>query len=436
MQSLKCAWRRLSPPCSSARLAATLPWPGCQPTQPSAAPSTATTARSTDAPAGNHVREPKDEESSRAEGEPSEKPAETPAKKSRPKTSRLKKPRREEDKPAEAKPSAKRSEPADCRRRRDGEGSLRCRRGRSPARANSGTTRIPRSSRASGTSGAARRSATTRRSATNYRPSGPPAISTARPVRGRPAKAKNIKWVATLGSQTYGNTGRRRRQGLRRHEQQQRLPEALSGDDVDLGVLVCFNEADGKFLWQHSSEKLPTGRVHDWPLQGICCSPLVEGDRLWFVTSRGEVRCLDVEGFYDGEDDGRPEKEEPARLFDVRRADDPAQDKVTGYVTELDSGKIPADLRQRFAAAGMPLPEGDIAVKADDKAKAPGKAMDVQGEGERRAIATSASRWRGPQLSAFKLDHARRQGRGRRDLGLRHDEASSARRSTTCAVAR
>jgi len=45
---------------------------------------------------------------------------------------------------------------------------------------------------------------------------------------------------------------------------------------------------------------LPTGRVHDWPLQGVCSSPLVEGKRLWFVTNRGEVRCLDTEGFHDG----------------------------------------------------------------------------------------------------------------------------------------
>ncbi|HEX7447428.1 MAG TPA: PQQ-binding-like beta-propeller repeat protein, partial [Pirellulales bacterium] len=74
--------------------------------------------------------------------------------------------------------------------------------------------------------------------------------------------------------------------------------------DVDLGCLLCFDEADGHFLWQHSSEKLPTGRVHDWPLQGICCAPLVEGDRLWFVTSRGEVACLDTEGFQDDENDG------------------------------------------------------------------------------------------------------------------------------------
>ena len=30
----------------------------------------------------------------------------------------------------------------------------------------------------------------------------------------------------------------------------------------------------------------------------------MEGDRLWYVTSRGEVKCLDTEGFYDGENDG------------------------------------------------------------------------------------------------------------------------------------
>ena len=113
----------------------------------------------------------------------------------------------------------------------------------------------------------------------------------------------NIKWVRRLGSQTYGNpvvangkiyVGTNNAAGYLK-----RYPSK-----VDLGCLLCLREADGKFLWQHSSEKLPTGRVHDWPLQGICSSPAVEGDRLWFVTNRGEVRCLDTEGFYDGQNDG------------------------------------------------------------------------------------------------------------------------------------
>ncbi len=117
------------------------------------------------------------------------------------------------------------------------------------------------------------------------------------------SSARNIKWVANLGSQSYGNpviaegkvyVGTNNGAGYL-----ERYPSS-----VDLGCLVCFREEDGKFLWQHSSEKLSTGRVHDWPLQGICCAPLVEGERLWFVSSRGEVVCVDTEGFYDGENDG------------------------------------------------------------------------------------------------------------------------------------
>ncbi len=46
--------------------------------------------------------------------------------------------------------------------------------------------------------------------------------------------------------------------------------------------------------------------MHDWPNQGICCSPLVDGDRLWYVTSRGEVACLDTEGFHDNDENDGP----------------------------------------------------------------------------------------------------------------------------------
>jgi len=119
----------------------------------------------------------------------------------------------------------------------------------------------------------------------------------------KPDTSRNVAWVAQLGSQTYGNpvvaagkvyVGTNNGKGW-----VQRYPAS-----VDLGCLLCFDDRNGAFLWQDSSEKLPTGRVHDWPLQGICCSPLAEGDRLWYVTSRGEVKCLDTEGFRDGENDG------------------------------------------------------------------------------------------------------------------------------------
>jgi outer membrane protein assembly factor BamB len=124
-----------------------------------------------------------------------------------------------------------------------------------------------------------------------------------------PANAKNIMWVARLGSQTYGNpviagghayVGTNNSGGWLK-----RFPP-----DHDLGCLLCFDTKDGKFLWQHSNEKLPTGRVHDWPLQGVCSAPLVEGNRLWYVSNRGEICCLDTEGFYDGENDGPYKQEE------------------------------------------------------------------------------------------------------------------------------
>lgn len=121
--------------------------------------------------------------------------------------------------------------------------------------------------------------------------------------------AQNIKWVARLGSQSYGNPvvadGKVFAGTNNGAAYLKRYPAS-----VDLGCLLCFSEKDGQFLWQHSSEKLPTGRVHDWPQQGICCAPLVEGKRLWYVTSRGEVACLDTEGFADGENNG-PFKGEP-----------------------------------------------------------------------------------------------------------------------------
>ena len=118
-----------------------------------------------------------------------------------------------------------------------------------------------------------------------------------------------ILWKMPLGSQTYGNPVVANGQAYvgtnNHHGYLERYPET-----VDLGCLVCFDSKTGEFLWQHSSPKLPTGRVHDWPDQGICCAPYVDGERLWFVSSRGEVLCLDAKGFRDGENDG--DTSEPA----------------------------------------------------------------------------------------------------------------------------
>lgn len=104
---------------------------------------------------------------------------------------------------------------------------------------------------------------------------------------------KNIKWMSMLGSQTYGNpvvAGGKvfvgtNNEGLRNPK-----------EPGDRGVLMCFRESDGQFLWQHANAKLPAGRVNDWPFQGVCASPLVEGNVLYYVNNRCELVCLDVNG--------------------------------------------------------------------------------------------------------------------------------------------
>jgi len=122
---------------------------------------------------------------------------------------------------------------------------------------------------------------------------------------------KNIKWVARLGNACYGSPviagGKVFCATNNAAGYLPRYPAT-----VDLGCLLAFSEADGRFLWQHSSEKLAGGNDVDYEDVGICCSPLVEGDRLWIVTNRGEVVCLDTEGFLDDENDG-PFTSEPSQ---------------------------------------------------------------------------------------------------------------------------
>ncbi len=104
---------------------------------------------------------------------------------------------------------------------------------------------------------------------------------------------KNVKWVAQLGSQSYGNpviAGGIVYVGT--NNELIRNPK----EGGDRGVLMAFRESDGKFLWQHTNEKLSTGRANDWPFQGVCSSPLVEGDDVYYVSNRCELVKLSAKG--------------------------------------------------------------------------------------------------------------------------------------------
>jgi outer membrane protein assembly factor BamB len=112
---------------------------------------------------------------------------------------------------------------------------------------------------------------------------------------------KNVKWVADLGSQSYGNpivAGGMVFVGTNN----ELLRDKNQGGDR--GVLMAFRESTGEFLWQHAHAKLESGRANDWPFQGVASSPLVIGERLYYVSNRGVVFCVDIQGFRDNENDG------------------------------------------------------------------------------------------------------------------------------------
>jgi outer membrane protein assembly factor BamB len=109
----------------------------------------------------------------------------------------------------------------------------------------------------------------------------------------------NVKWKAQLGSTSHGNpVVADGRIFVGTNNGNPRNP-AIAGDK---GVLLCLRESDGTFLWQAVTDKLDGDS--DWPEEGVCSSPAVEGKRLYYVSNRSELVCLDTEGFTDGRNDG------------------------------------------------------------------------------------------------------------------------------------
>ena len=125
---------------------------------------------------------------------------------------------------------------------------------------------------------------------------------------------KNIKWIAELGSQSYGNpvvSGGYVLVGTNN--------EAMKDPNIkgDKGILMAFRESDGQFMWQAVHDKLQAGRANDWPFQGVCSSPLVENGIVYYVSNRGELMAVDLDGFRDGKNDGPVTDEKLTREVDV-----------------------------------------------------------------------------------------------------------------------
>jgi outer membrane protein assembly factor BamB len=104
---------------------------------------------------------------------------------------------------------------------------------------------------------------------------------------------------------------------------------------------MCFEEETGRFLWQLVVPKRVEDIFFDWPNSGICSPPTVEGDRVYVVSNRGEVLCLDVHGMANGNDG--PFVDE-GRHMTVKNAE--------GQIPEgepvLEPGPTDADILWRF----------------------------------------------------------------------------------------
>ena len=113
------------------------------------------------------------------------------------------------------------------------------------------------------------------------------------------ATTKQVKYVVKLGSQTYGNPSvSNGRIYVGTNNENPRDPQHQG----DFSILLCLDEQTGEMLWQLVVPKLASGKVNDWENLGILSSPRIEGNRVWLVTSRCEVICLDAEGLANGND--------------------------------------------------------------------------------------------------------------------------------------
>ncbi len=119
------------------------------------------------------------------------------------------------------------------------------------------------------------------------------------PARFDPKSGENTLWSVHLGTETHSTpilgSGRIL---VGTNNGEPRDPRHAG----DRGVLMCFNEADGAFLWQLVVPKRDEDVYFDWPKSGISSTATLEGDRVYVVDNRGVVLCLDLHGMANGND--------------------------------------------------------------------------------------------------------------------------------------
>ncbi|MHA3770158.1 outer membrane protein assembly factor BamB family protein [Verrucomicrobiota bacterium sgz303538] len=174
------------------------------------------------------------------------------------------------------------------------------------------------------------------------------------PASFDPQSGKNVRWVAKLGGESHSTpivAGGRVYVGTNNAEP--RDPKHQG----DRGVLMCFDEKDGHLLWQLVVPKRDEDPFFDWPKSGLSSPVTVEGDRVYVVSSRGEVLCLDAHGLANGNDG--PFRDEDAYItapaLEAPPTPQPGAEIVpsttppsAGVSKLLEPGPLDADILWRF----------------------------------------------------------------------------------------
>ena len=120
---------------------------------------------------------------------------------------------------------------------------------------------------------------------------------------------KNILWKAKLGSRAYGGPtiangrifcGTNNENPRNKRDRGKPTDDHPEGPAIDKGVVMCFEEKNGSFLWQAIHDKLGSGMVNDWVHEGICSTPSVDEGRVYYVSNRCTVVCAELNGYSKG----------------------------------------------------------------------------------------------------------------------------------------
>ncbi len=125
------------------------------------------------------------------------------------------------------------------------------------------------------------------------------------PVDWDTATGRNIVWSVELGNQTFGRPVVAGDVVYVGTDNSRRMNPAY---EEECGVLMAFRASDGQFLWQDIAPRVERG-LREFLLPSTTSAPYVEGNRLYYVTAECQLRCLDTQGFRDGENNGPYRKE-------------------------------------------------------------------------------------------------------------------------------